>query len=53
MSSLADGDTLTAPLETEITLTVNEQADHHATGIRVRDLPIRIDRLIDAATAIR
>jgi xanthine dehydrogenase YagR molybdenum-binding subunit len=26
-------------------------AVYHATGIRVRDLPIRIDRLIDAATA--
>jgi len=28
-------------------------AVYHATGIRVRDLPIRIDRLIDAAPAAR
>ena len=28
-------------------------AVYHATGIRVRDLPIRIDRLIGAAPAAR
>jgi xanthine dehydrogenase YagR molybdenum-binding subunit len=28
-------------------------AAYHATGIRVRDLPIRIDRLIDTAPTAR
>jgi hypothetical protein len=38
-----------APQLTEIWLRVNgaEHAVHHATGIRVRDLPIRLDKLVE------
>jgi len=45
MSSRAEGDTLTAPLETEITLTVNEQAERLIVDNRSTLLDVLRERL--------
>jgi xanthine dehydrogenase YagT iron-sulfur-binding subunit len=45
MSSLAEGDTLAAPLETEITLTVNEQAERLTVDNRSTLLDVLRERL--------
>src|SRR5712692_8375871 len=45
MSSLAEGDTLTAPLETEITLTVNEHAERLTVDNRSTLLDVLRERL--------
>ena len=45
MSSLAEGDTLTAPLETEITLTLNEHAERLTVDNRSTLLDVLRERL--------
>lgn len=45
MSSRVEGDTLTAPLETEITLTVNEQAERLIVDNRSTLLDVLRERL--------
>ena len=45
MASLAEGDTLTAPLETEITLTVNEHAERLTVDNRSTLLNVLRERL--------